>query len=89
MERVRTEIIRIVKHCPGYLVHLHSFRFKGHILTFLALVFHVYRRTIELNRMTMKIELVGGVSQLAFAFFFILISTSIQGNPHRFYCPGC
>jgi hypothetical protein len=27
--------------------------------------------------MTMKIELVGGVSQLAFAFFFILISTSI------------
>jgi hypothetical protein len=29
----------------------------------------------------MKIELVGGVSQLAFAFFFILISTSIQGNP--------
>jgi hypothetical protein len=30
MEWVRTEIIRIVKHCPGYLVHLHSFRFKGH-----------------------------------------------------------
>jgi hypothetical protein len=28
--------------------------------------------------MTMKIELVGGLSQLAFSFFFILISTSIQ-----------
>jgi hypothetical protein len=28
--------------------------------------------------MTMKIDLVGGVSQLAFAFFFFLISISIQ-----------
>jgi TATA-binding protein-associated factor Taf7 len=36
-------------------------RQQEHILPFLALVFYVYRRTIELNRMTMKIELVGGL----------------------------